>query len=131
MWSALDDLVEVDVDGTTLHTDPAVLKGDAPAPPPVLLLPPRDTYLLGHRPWLVPDRALAKELWRPVGSPGALVVGGEVAGTWRAGKSGRTLTLTVTPHRKLTAKQRAALDAQAAVVADARGHDGKVVVGID
>ncbi|MBB4908997.1 DNA glycosylase AlkZ-like family protein [Actinophytocola algeriensis] len=129
-WSALDDLVEVDVDGITLHADPAALDGAAPAPPPVLLLPPRDTYLLGHRPLLVPDRALAKELWRPVGSPGSLVVDGEPAGVWRASKSGRTLTLTVTAHRKLTARHRSALDAQAAVVAEARGHDGTVVVDV-
>lgn len=131
-WTDLtDELVEVDVDGTTLHADPAVLTGDAPAPPPVLLLPPRDTYLLGHRPLLVPDRALAKELWRPVGSPGVLVVDGEPAGSWRARASGKTLTLTVAPHRKLTAKHRKALDPQAAVVAEARGHDGKVAVHID
>jgi hypothetical protein len=129
-WAALDDLVEVDIDGTTLHADPAALTGDAPAPPPVLLLPPRDTYLLGHRPLLVPDRTLAKELWRPLGSPGPLVVDGEPAGFWRAVKKGRTLTLTVTARQRLSARHRTALDAQAEVVAEARGHDGKVVVGV-
>jgi hypothetical protein len=36
----------------------------------------------------------------------------------------------VTAHRKLTVRQRGELDAQAAVVADARGHDGKVVVDV-
>ena len=131
-WSALlDDLVEIDVDGITLHADPAVLDADAPAPPRVLLLPPRDTYLLGHRPLLVPDKVLAKELWRPVGSPGPLVVDGEPAGVWRARKSGKALTLTVTAHRTLTARHREELDAQAEVVAQARGHDGTVAVDVD
>jgi hypothetical protein len=81
----------------------------------VLLLPPRDAYLLGHRPFLAPDRALAKEVWRPIGSPGVLVVGGEVAGTWRARKSGKALALTVSPQGKLTAAQRKRLDEQAGV----------------
>ncbi len=125
VWADIaDDLVEVDVDGTTLYADPAVLGDDAPAPPPLLLLPPRDTYLLGHRPLLVPDKEVAQELWRPLGSAGPVVVDGEPAGVWRARKSGRTLEITVTSERALDAE---ALDAQAAVVAEARGHDGKVV----
>ncbi|MFI7674038.1 DNA glycosylase AlkZ-like family protein [Actinophytocola sp. NPDC049390] len=128
VWSDLvDDLVEVDVGDVTLHADPAVLDDDAPAPPPLLLLPPRDTYLLGHRPLLVPDRAVATELWRPLGSAGPVVVDGEPAGVWRARKSGRTLEITVTSGHTLAAE---ALDAQGAVVAAARGHDGKVVVTV-
>jgi len=134
VWSALaDQLVEVEVAGATLHVNAEAVDGmrDAPAPPPVLLLPPRDTYLLGHRPFLVPDRAAAKEVWRSVGSPGALVVDGAVAGVWRARKSGKTLRLDVTPYGALTAKHRKAVDAQAEVVAAARDHDGKVVVATD
>jgi hypothetical protein len=134
IWADLaDQLVEVEVAGTTLYATAEAVDGmrDAPAPPPVSLLPPRDPYLLGHRPFLVPDRAAAKELWRPVGSPGALVVDGAVAGVWRARKSGRTLRLDVTPHGTLTAKQRKAIDAQAEIVAAARDHDGKVVVATD
>lgn len=132
VWTDLADLLtEVTVDGLRLMADPAMLTGDAPPPPPALLLPPRDTYLLGHRPFLAPDRALAKEIWRAVGSPGVLVTGGEPNGTWRARKSGRTLRLTVAPHTKLTAGQRKALDEQAGMVAAARGHDGTVTVEIE
>lgn len=132
VWADLSDLLtEVTVDGVSLMADPAMVAADAPPPPPALLLPPRDTYLLGHRPFLAPDRALAKEIWRAVGSPGALVTDGEPNGSWRARKAGRTLRLTVTPHTKLTARQRKALDGQADVVASARAHDGKVTVEVE
>jgi hypothetical protein len=133
VWADLTArLVEVEVDGVTLHADAEAIDalGDVPAPPPVLLLPPRDLYLLGHRPFLVPDRGLARELWRPVGSPGAVVVAGEPAGTWRARKSGRTLRLTVSTARELTARQRKALETQADVVAAARHHEGAVAVAV-
>ncbi len=59
---------------------------DAPRPPPVLLLPPRDAISLGSRAFLVPDRAMAKTVWRAVGSPGTVLVDGDIAGTWRARK---------------------------------------------
>jgi hypothetical protein len=134
VWSDLaNDVTEIEVDGENLHATKAMVDavGDAPAPPPVVLLPPRDTYLLGHRTFLAPDRALAKEVWRPIGSPGGLVVEGELAGTWRARKSGKRLQLTVTPHRTLSARHRKALDQQAEVVASARAHDGKAAVTIN
>lgn len=133
VWTDLADrLVEVTVADATLTADREMLAvlGDAPAPPSALLLPPRDPYLLGHRPFLAPDRTLAKEIWRPVGSPGALVVDGDVAGGWRARKSGRTLRLTVTSHRELTATQRKALDGQVDVVAAARANEGTVTLEI-
>lgn len=131
VWAeVVEGLVEVEVGGETLYTVAEVVDGlgDVPAPPVARLLPPRDVYLLGHRGLLVPDRALATQVWRPVGSPGVLVVDGDVAGTWRARKSGRTLQVTVTPQRTLTGRQRAEVERQAEVVAAARGHDGKVVV---
>lgn len=134
VWTDLAaDLVPVEVDGEKLHASAAAVDalGDAPAPPPVVLLPPRDTYLLGHRAFLAPDRLLAKEVWRPVGSPGALVVDGELAGTWRARKSGKALQLTVSPRRKVTARHRKELEKQAEVVAAARAHEGKVVVAVE
>jgi hypothetical protein len=133
-WTTLTDhLVEVTIDGKNLHAAREAVDalGQAPDPPAAQLLPPRDPYLLGHRHFLVPDRALAKEIWRPVGSPGALVVAGEAAGVWRARKNGKTLQLTITPHTKLTAKQREAVTTQADLVAETRNHEGKVIVTID
>ncbi len=127
------ELEEVRVDGATLwlHTDTVASAGGAPAPPPVLLLPPRDAITLGSRGFLVPDRAVAKTVWRAIGSPGTVLLDGELAGTWRARRSGRVLRLTVTAHRKPTAEQRTKIEEQGAVVAQARHHDGKTEVELD
>jgi hypothetical protein len=95
--------------------------GDAPPPPPLVLLPPRDPYLLGNRAFLVPDREIAKQVWRPQVSPGVLVVDGEVAGTWRQRISGRSLYLHVTPFGKPRKGVRAAAGDQAELLAAVRG----------
>lgn len=128
-----DELDEVLVDGTALrlHTDAVAAVRDAPKPPPVLLLPPRDAMSLGSRRFLVPDRAMAKTVWRAIGSPGTVLVDGDIAGTWRARKSGKALRLAVSVPRTLTARQRAEIEHQGAVVAEARGHDGKTEVELD
>ncbi|HEV7650697.1 MAG TPA: crosslink repair DNA glycosylase YcaQ family protein [Actinophytocola sp.] len=128
-----DELVKVKVSGATMHahTEAVAAAADAPDPPPVLLLPARDAIALGTRSFVVPDRALAKTVWRPVGSPGTVLLDGEIAGTWRARKSGKVLRLTVTVPRKLTAKQRTKVEEQGQVAAEARGHDGKTEVELD
>ncbi len=63
---------------------------------------PRGTRLLGagdpllnarDRAVLVPDEALRKRIWRPVGSPGVVLHDGRPAGLWRARKQGRRLTV--------------------------------------
>ncbi|WP_199442642.1 DNA glycosylase AlkZ-like family protein [Umezawaea beigongshangensis] len=93
----------------------------APDPPRVLLLPPRDPYLLGPR-WLVaPDADVARRLWRPVGSPGAVVVDGVVTGTWRSSTTGRTMTVEVDAPRGTTPRRE--LAAQAELLAHVRGAD--------
>jgi hypothetical protein len=128
-----DELEEVRIDGTALrlHRDAVAAVRDAPRPPPVLLLPPRDAISLGSRGFLVPDRAMAKTVWRSIGSPGTVLVDGDIAGTWRARKAGKVLRLTVSVPGGLTAKQRTRIEEQGAVVAEARGHDGKTEVELD
>jgi hypothetical protein len=130
-----DELEEVRIEGVAkplrLPADVVAACADAPAPPPVLLLPPRDAIALGNRAFLVPDREIAKFVWRPVGSPGTVLLGGDIAGTWRARRSGRVLRLTVTVRGGLTAGQRAGVEEQAAVAAAARGHEGKTEVELD
>ncbi|MEW2383422.1 crosslink repair DNA glycosylase YcaQ family protein [Micromonospora sp. NPDC047707] len=72
---------------------------------------------------LVPEKAHQAQVWRIIGNPGAVLVDGDVAGTWRARQAGRkTLEITVTPFAgRLSARVRGQLDAEAALVAGARG----------
>jgi hypothetical protein len=96
---------------------------DAPPPPAGRLLFRRDPYLLGPR-WLVaPDAAVAKHVWRPVGSPGALVVHGEVVGAWRYSFSGRTVTFAVRGWDRIKGAARKALRDQADLLAAVWGGD--------
>ncbi|MBT2507719.1 winged helix DNA-binding domain-containing protein [Streptomyces sp. ISL-98] len=88
----------------------------------VRLLPPGDPFLQARdRGLVVPDKSREKEIWRAIGGPGALLVGSEIAGTWRAKATGRKLDLTVTPFGPLSSAVRRELDAEAATVASARG----------
>ncbi len=115
-WHALEGDVELLDEG-----------GAGPGPGPahgsvVRLLGPFDPYLqLRDRELLVPDAAHRKDLWRSLGRPGGIVIDGEVAGTWRPRASGRKLGLLVDPWRKLSKKDRAAVDDQAERLAAHRG----------
>lgn len=130
-WQELEDeLTDITIDGTTLpvHAESVEAMRTPPDPPPALLLPPRDALGLGSRQFLAPDRDLAKAVWRAVGSPGTVTIDGDIAGIWRARQAGRTLRLTLTAHRTLTAKQRQATEDQAELVALSRGHTGRTEV---
>ncbi|MEV1120613.1 crosslink repair DNA glycosylase YcaQ family protein [Actinosynnema sp. NPDC049800] len=112
------DLRPVRVGGTRLlaHEDVA----EAPDPPAGLLLFPRDPYLLGPR-HLVADPDVAKRVWRPVGSPGALVLHGRVTGAWRHEFRGRTVTFQVTGWSQVRGTARRAVKDQAEVLAGVWG----------
>jgi len=86
-----------------------------PAGPPAAarLLPSGDTYYLLHgadRELLVPDAARRGELWTSRVWPGAVLLAGEVAGTWRRDQG----KLTVDPWRRLSRADREAVEAEAA-----------------
>jgi hypothetical protein len=69
---------------------------DDAAPRVTRLLGPFDLYLQGRdRTLLVEDAVHAKDLWRTLGRPGGVLVDGEIAGTWRARKSGSSVAVTV------------------------------------
>ncbi len=112
------ELRPVTVDGLKLLASEDVR--DAPEPPAGLLLFPRDPYLLGPR-RLVADPDVAKRVWRPVGSPGALVLHGRVVGAWRYTFSGRTVTFHVEGWPKVKGSARKAVRDQADVLAGAWG----------
>jgi hypothetical protein len=91
------------------------------------LLPSGDAYTLGitsaDRALLVPDAGSRGELWTPRVWPGALLVAGKVAGTWR--RAGGTV--------KIQAWQRLSRASREAVVAEAeslplRDVAGRIVV---
>ena len=90
--------------------------------PTLRLLGPFDPYLqLRDRELLVPEEARRKELWPVLGRPGAILVDGEIAGTWRPRASVKRLTLLVQAWRSLGAVELTALQEQAERLAAHRG----------
>ena len=79
------------------------------------LLPSGDPYYLlwgADREFLVPDAAQRAELWTSRVWPGALLVGGEIVGTWRRSKA----EVAVAPWRTLSFQEREAVEAEAATL---------------
>ena len=124
-WPDADELAEVRVDGRTawVPADRLDALRDAPEPEVVRLLPRSDPWLMGRdRDLLVPEAAHRKALWPVLGFPGAVLVDGEVAGTWRTRASGKRLDVTVSCFRPLTKPETAAIEDEAARIAALRGH---------
>ncbi|HEU4977505.1 MAG TPA: crosslink repair DNA glycosylase YcaQ family protein, partial [Solirubrobacteraceae bacterium] len=81
-------------------------------PAPARLLPSGDSYFLlqgADRALLVPDAARRELLWTPRVWPGAVLLRGEIAGTWRRAHA----SLTVEPWRTLARTERGAIEAEA------------------
>ena len=80
---------------------------------PARLLPSGDAYWLHttsvERALLVPNEKARNELWTPRVWPGALLVDGDIVGTWRRAKR----VLTVQTWRRLTGSERDAVVAEA------------------
>jgi hypothetical protein len=83
----------------------------APGPAaPARLLPSGDAFFLGNdRHLLVPDADRRRELWPSRVWPGALLLDGDVAGTWRRAGA----TMTIHPWRPLSPAERHAAEAEA------------------
>ncbi|MDN5916266.1 MAG: winged helix DNA-binding domain-containing protein [Pseudonocardia sp.] len=124
-WSAIEDeLTEVRVDGRRrwLLTDDLDALISPPRASGVRMLPPRDPLLqLRDRDTLVADPALQRRIWKTVGEPGAVLVDGRPAATWRPRKRGRTLSLTVEPFGQLTSAVRRGIEDESEAVAVLRG----------
>ena len=99
-------------DAWILSQDEAAFRA-APGPvAPARLLPSGDAYFLlygADRDLLVPDTGQRGALWTPRVWPGALLVGGEIAGTWRRADA----VMTVQPWRRLSRAERDAVVAEA------------------
>jgi Winged helix DNA-binding domain len=129
LWSQLaGELAEVRVGRATawiLTEDKGALESP-PAAEGFRLLPPGDPYLQKpNRPLLARDPELRKRLFRPVGSPGAVLREGRLAGLWRAKAKGRKLELTV---ERLGRLRRGELEAEAQRVAELRGAAEGVLI---
>lgn len=116
LWDELvNDLVTVTVDNKRCELPGALVDAveHAPTADGVALVPPHDPYLRQvDRTLLVPDTGRRRAVYRALSGPGALLVDGEVAGTWRYRRSEHQLTVEpfgeVTPTQKRAAEQRAA-----------------------
>ncbi|MBB5156343.1 DNA glycosylase AlkZ-like family protein [Saccharopolyspora phatthalungensis] len=124
------DLVEVSVGGKQSWFVPEETAAlDSPASPRgVRLLPTGDPFLQARdRVQLLPNPVHRKALWRAVSSPGALLVDGEITGSWRAKKAGSKLDVAVTSFGRLTGATRAEVDAEAQQLAAVRGAKSAAV----
>lgn len=110
-------------EGFILTEDEPSFRAPAGHPAPARLLPSGDAYFLlqgSDRELLVPDAARRGELWTPRVWPGAVLVEGEVVGTWRRAGA----ALTVQPWRRLSPADREAVELEAASLPlpDVRGR---------
>jgi DNA glycosylase AlkZ-like len=108
--------------------EPAFRAAEGPAAA-ARLLPSGDAYYLLQdvdRELLVPDVASRDALWPSRVWPGAVLVAGEVVGTWRRAQA----DLTIQPWRRLTRAERDAVEAEAASL-PLPGIEGRIVVDWD
>lgn len=103
---------------------------EAPGPPAAArLLPSGDAYYLlqgADRELLVPDARRRGELWTPRVWPGAVLVAGEIVGTWRRAQA----ALSIQPWRRLSRAEREAVEAEARSL-PLPGVDREIAVGFD
>jgi len=129
LWQRLGSLIRVTVDGRRLDLPEAMVDevADAPAAEGVVLVPPHDPYLRQvDRTLLVPDGARRREVWGALSPPGAVLVDGEVSGTWRYRRSDSELT--VAPFASLTVARRSAVEQSARRIAGAVGEGPPTMV---
>lgn len=96
-----------------LTSDEPAFRAAPSSPAPARLLPSGDAYWLlqgADRELLVPDADHRLALWTPRVWPGALLVGGDIVGTWRRVQE----KVTIEPWRRLSVAARAAVEAEAA-----------------
>ncbi|WP_341359449.1 crosslink repair DNA glycosylase YcaQ family protein [Georgenia sp. M64] len=99
-------------DGWILAADEPALRAPDGSPAHVRLLPSGDAFTLLQgvdRELLVPDAGRRAQLWTPRVWPGAVLVGGEVVGTWR--RAGGVVTIAA--WTTLSREDRDAVEAEA------------------
>jgi len=100
-------------DGWILSSDEARFRVARGPAAPARLLPSGDAYWLLHgadRELLVADADNRAALWTPRVWPGALLVDGEIVGTWRRAQE----KVVIAPWRRFTPTERTSVEAEAA-----------------
>jgi hypothetical protein len=113
-------------DAWILSRDAPELRASAGPVAAARLLPSGDAYYLlqgADRELLVPDAANRSALWTSRVWPGAVLVDGEIVGTWRRAQA----TVTVEPWRRLSRAEREAIEAEAATL-PLPGLEGQIAV---
>jgi hypothetical protein len=116
-------------DAWILSSDEPTFRAKAAAPAAARLLPSGDTFFLlwgRDRELLVPDPNRRAELWTSRVWPGALLVDGEVAGTWRRSNA----KVSIQTWRRLSPAERERVEAEAASL-PLPGVQGRIVVRWD
>ena len=116
-------------DGWILTSDEPSFRATPSPAAPARLLPSGDPYFLLHgadRELLVSDEHQRRELWTPRVWPGAVLVGGEVAGTWRRANA----VVEIQTWRRLSTAERQAVEAEAESL-PLPGLRGQIVVRWD
>ena len=112
-----------------LSRDEAELRAPAGPAAPARLLPSGDAYYLlqgADRELLVPDANHRGELWTSRVWPGAVLVSGEIVGTWRRAQE----KLVITPWVRVSRAKRDAVEAEAESL-PLPGIEKKIVVRWD
>ena len=113
-------------EGRILTSDEPMLRAPARPTAAARLLPSGDPYFLLQGPdreLLVPAAAHRAALWTPRVWPGAVLVDGEIVGTWRRAEA----AVTIQPWRRLSAEQRDAAEAEAMALPLPEAHGPMVV----
>jgi len=100
-------------DGVLLSADESAMRARPRPAAPARLLPSGDAYYLSwgaDRELLVPDPNHRAELWTSRVWPGAVLVGGDIAGTWR--RANHRVSIQV--WRRLSKTEREAVETEAA-----------------
>ena len=98
-----------------LTRDEPILRADPGPVAPARLLPSGDAYFVlqgEERTLLVPDADRRGELWTPRVWPGAVLLDGEIRGTWRRAHD----TVTIQPWGRFSRAARDAVEAEAAAL---------------
>ncbi|MGH2968336.1 MAG: winged helix DNA-binding domain-containing protein, partial [Solirubrobacteraceae bacterium] len=123
LLKALDDAVEVDVDGTAMWMLSAHAREAAAAPPPtgVRLVPAFDQYVVAATRQAEPlmPGPFRDRVYRPQGWLSAvLLVGGRMDGVWRHERKGRRIEIALDPFGRMGKAVRAEAEAEAERLAE-------------